>query len=270
MLWQRVLTALVGGTVLLYLIYIGGTPLSVAAAALALAAAFELIKLLENAGIEVDAVLLYPAAVLLPAAAVHIGLQGLLIALLVVFLAAVFLMVVRSIGGGSHGYEVPLQRIVWTVVGAAYVPILWSMIPLLREAGLAWILLAVLITWATDTMAYFTGLAFQGPKLAPGLSPKKTWSGMCGGTAAGAVASVGVNVWFSILSPGTALLVGITASVAAQAGDLWISLLKRYSSIDDSGAILPGHGGILDRFDSFSFVSIVVMLVVHFTGAASF
>jgi phosphatidate cytidylyltransferase len=119
-------------------------------------------------------------------------------------------------------------------------------------------------------MAYFTGLTLQGPKLAPGLSPKKTWSGMCGGTAAGAAASVGVNVWFSILSPGTALLVGITASVAAQAGDLWISLLKRYSSIDDSGALLPGHGGILDRFDSFSFVSIVVMLVVHFIGAASF
>lgn len=126
--------------------------------------------------------------------------------------------------------------------------------PLVAEDdGRRWILLAILGTFAVDTGAYFTGRAIGRHKLAPKISPKKTWEGVFGGVAAAigavialvAILDLPVAVWESVL-------LGLAMTVAAVIGDLFESWLKRKANVKDSGRIIPGHGGVLDRIDSLA------------------
>src|SRR5271156_6633537 len=113
-----------------------------------------------------------------------------------------------------------------------------------------WLLLfALVITWAGDTAAYFAGRAFGRHALAPHLSPKKTWEGSLAGLAASIVVSVIFQRWLHV---GIAYLVGmaVVGNVAGQVGDLLESAYKRSAGVKDSGAMLPGHGGVLDRIDA--------------------
>ena len=118
--------------------------------------------------------------------------------------------------------------------------------------GPRWTLFALVLVWAADTGAYFAGSKFGKRKLAPSISPGKTWEGVYGGLAASALLSVAVLPllglgWSSL--PALALLTVVTAGISI-AGDLFESLMKRHSGVKDSGAILPGHGGLMDRLDS--------------------
>ncbi len=118
--------------------------------------------------------------------------------------------------------------------------------------GPRWTLFALVLVWAADTGAYFAGSKFGKRKLAPSISPGKTWEGVYGGLAASALLSVAVLPllglgWSSL--PSLALLTVVTAGISI-AGDLFESLMKRHSGVKDSGAILPGHGGLMDRLDS--------------------
>lgn len=111
------------------------------------------------------------------------------------------------------------------------------------------VLCLFLMVWAVDIGAYFAGRMIGGPKLAPKLSPSKTWAGLLGGMAASAVVGY---LWASVagaLYPEAALLIGAVVGVVAQIGDLGESMLKRRFGVKDSGHIIPGHGGILDRID---------------------
>ena len=136
------------------------------------------------------------------------------------------------------------------------------------EQGREWLALAVLGTFAVDTGAFFTGLTIGKHKLAPSISPKKTWEGVFGGAAASVGAVIGLvalldlpfAVWQSV-----ALGIGLTASGVA--GDLFESWLKRRAGVKDSGAIIPGHGGILDRIDSLAPNFAVVYWAALWAGA---
>ncbi len=122
-----------------------------------------------------------------------------------------------------------------------------------EDEGRNWILLAILGTFAVDTGAYFTGSAIGRHKLAPKISPNKTWEGVLGGTAAaigaiialGAILDLPVAVW-------QATLIGLALTFAGVLGDLFESWLKRRADVKDSGRIIPGHGGMLDRIDSLA------------------
>jgi phosphatidate cytidylyltransferase len=105
----------------------------------------------------------------------------------------------------------------------------------------------MLVTWSTDIFAYFAGRAIGGPKLAPRISPNKTWAGLVGGVAGAAVVGAFTAIWFGLGSPFT--WAGAFMGVIAQGGDLYESWLKRRAGVKDSGTILPGHGGALDRLD---------------------
>lgn len=148
-----------------------------------------------------------------------------------------------------------------TIAGVVYVGFLLSHLLLLRglgegtgwDLGLRWLGFAFLATWAADTFAYFVGLSIGRRKLAPKISPGKSVEGVVGG-------SLGAVVVGWLYGPVLALpawqtgLIALLISVVSVLGDLSESALKRYAGVKDSGALLPGHGGVLDRFDSSLFV----------------
>ncbi|QJU59563.1 phosphatidate cytidylyltransferase [Sphingomonas sp. AP4-R1] len=126
--------------------------------------------------------------------------------------------------------------------------------------GFALALWTVLIVILTDTGAYFAGRAIGGPKLWPKLSPNKTWSGLGGGMAAALVGGAAIALAFAL--PGACLWLGAPLAIVAQAGDLYESALKRRAGVKDSGRVLPGHGGILDRIDGLIPVASLVAILV--------
>lgn len=147
-------------------------------------------------------------------------------------------------------------------LGLAYAGTAAIALLFLREQshGFALALWALLVVWATDIGAFFAGRAIGGPKLAPGISPNKTWAGLAGGIAAAGL--VGGTVAFVAGLPATALYIGGLLAVVAQGGDLLESWLKRRAGVKDSGRLLPGHGGMLDRVDGTLPVLILVAALI--------
>ncbi len=145
-----------------------------------------------------------------------------------------------------------------TLAGGLYIG--WGMghFVALRELsdGMAWVWLALLATWGSDTLAYFVGRAIGRHKLWPRHSPKKTWEGLFGGILGGLIGA-GLVAFFSNLGWGTALVIGAIIPIAGLFGDLSISMMKRHVGVKDSSHLFPGHGGFLDRIDSLLFVSVV-------------
>jgi phosphatidate cytidylyltransferase len=134
-------------------------------------------------------------------------------------------------------------------LGTLYVglPVLALLLIRRQEEGLLWTLWVLPLVWMTDIGAYFAGRAIGGPKLAPRLSPNKTWAGLIGGVVL-ATAFAAVLHWQFGLPLRLTLATPVLA-VLAQAGDLYESGLKRKAGVKDSGSMLPGHGGVLDRLD---------------------
>ena len=135
---------------------------------------------------------------------------------------------------------------------------------ILARRGLDFMLLAT--TWAADIGAFAVGNVVKGPKLWPRFSPNKTWSGFIGGLLAAAAASVAVAAGFMRLSLIGAAVIGMGGGLATMAGDLWELMLKRRFGVKDSGDLIPGHGGLLDRVDGLMFAVMVfalARLVVH-------
>lgn len=130
---------------------------------------------------------------------------------------------------------------------AALLALLWLRHqPAWGRETILWILVCV---WATDIGAYFVGSTAGGAKLAPSISPSKTWSGLVGGMCASAVVSAACGLVFQAGDTLLLALTGIAIAVVAQAGDLVESAAKRRAGVKDSGSIIPGHGGVLDRID---------------------
>ena len=120
------------------------------------------------------------------------------------------------------------------------------------------------IVWATDIMAFFIGKTFGGSKLAPKISPNKTWSGAFGGL----VASLTIGIISSIFFQGTLwffVASSLLLSIFEQIGDLLESKLKRTFGVKDSGSIIPGHGGLLDRFDGIIFVAPITLILILYS-----
>jgi len=157
----------------------------------------------------------------------------------------------------------------WTIVGALYVGWMLSYWLSLRglEDGRNWVCLAMLTTFANDTGAFFIGRAMGKHRLAPAISASKTWEGALGGLICAILGAMVIATVLNLISPFTfrywqIILLGFLVGLFAQLGDLVESLLKRNMGVKESGNLLPGHGGILDRFDSLIFVGAVVYYYV--------
>jgi len=157
-------------------------------------------------------------------------------------------------------------RVGWLLGTPIYVGGTLAAVALVRDfdpTG-AWVLLTMVLAWGSDTSAYFVGRKFGKTKLAPRISPKKTLEGSAGGLAASVVGAVIMSFFLPGLGPIDAVALGILAGAAGQAGDLLMSVLKRSSGVKDSGGILPGHGGILDRADALAFTAPATWAYGHF------
>ena len=256
MLRRRVITAAVALPGVLLVVYGGTVAVSCLAAVAAAAAGWELAGMAgRSAGRRLNAALIvWPAALVSVAAARASDAwsgpwwpEATALAVGAV-LAAGWFAVFRPRGS-------PAWRPVLVLFAAAYFGLLLAHAPALRARadGLDWLLLALLTTFAADTGAYFTGVAIGRHRLAPRISPGKTWEGAAGAAAGAIAAAVAL---FAILDPGppiwTGALLGLAVAAAGTAGDLLESALKRSAGLKDSGALLPGHGGILDRVDSLA------------------
>jgi phosphatidate cytidylyltransferase len=152
---------------------------------------------------------------------------------------------------------------IFAFVGVPYVALPVLALVLLRSHniwGVHAIMWVMLVVWATDTFAYFAGRMFGGPKLAPILSPKKTWSGLLGGMAGAALIS---SIYAGFILPGWVGLALVAAALAviAQIGDIFESALKRTYGVKDSGYLIPGHGGVLDRVDGLVAAGVVAAII---------
>jgi phosphatidate cytidylyltransferase len=186
-----------------------------------------------------------------------------------------FVFALVLLAGVSLAANVALDRSHWILES---LPPLYIGLPLLSflyvydAAGPYSALYVLVITVSTDVGAYFTGLALKGPKLAPSISPGKTWSGAVGGLmcafALGTTYKI-LLLWNLGLKDFSSVyvwaLASLSLSVLSQAGDLFESRLKRMAGVKDSGGLIPGHGGVLDRLDSLLFVAPALALLVAFT-----
>lgn len=140
----------------------------------------------------------------------------------------------------------------WKAAGLAYCALPCAALLWLRNIDLATTLTPIAMVVATDIGAYFAGKIIGGPKLAPRISPNKTWAGLIGGMAASALIAILFQPYVAWPQHTlTALVLGAAIAVLAQIGDLFESWLKRIHNIKDSSNILPGHGGLMDRMDGY-------------------
>lgn len=160
----------------------------------------------------------------------------------------------------KQGYE--------TTAGLAYAALSGISLALLRgdNQGLAAILFLFAIVWATDIMAYFVGRTMGGPKLAPAISPGKTWSGAIGGAAGGVLAGVAAALVTGYAGVGAAALVALILSIVSQLGDLFESWIKRRHGVKDSSNLIPGHGGVMDRVDGLVVAAFALYLIGAILG----
>ena len=266
----RILAGVVGGLLFLFLIFQEGIWLSIAVTCLSILATREVCQLLLKVGFEVNLPLVlffnlimtigYPLA--LQRGGLQLGtgdLYGLF------FLALVFISFFLNVRRGVT--RTGLVSIFAHLFVLFYPGYLFTYILLIRNLprvyGWQCLLFALAVIWATDSGAYFIGSAVGKKPLAPAVSPKKTVEGALGGLVVGTLAGILFGLFFKLpllWSIGT----GMLTSVAGQTGDLFESFLKRTAGLKDSGVFLPGHGGVLDRFDSALFALPVVYYLALF------
>lgn len=266
---QRVVVALLLGPFLLALAYFGGVIYFVPLSVLLLVAASEFTMIAQNLGRRVPAWLLLScvAGLLLAGQVPALGLSG---PILLISLLAIVIFAIRE--NELRAAEDPALDWFALVAGVMLIGWLGGHFFLLRGLspnGWQWTALTFLAIWAADGAAFLVGRFLAGNiigrhYISPVSSPKKTVEGYVGGI----IAAVGVSLataWFFGLSLYVAFAVGLLVSTFGLAGDLGISLLKREAGVKDSGRLLPGHGGVLDRFDSMIWSMAIAYYVIIFT-----
>ena len=279
MLKKRIITALWGIPLLITVIWFGEPWFTILVAIWGLLAAFEFYRLVAASKVSP---LTYFGLVwtlffilsrdsnLLSLLEPHFNLNLLIPLLLTsaVILSLIWLLLRRQKEGAFIGWA-------WTIGGILYIGWLLSHFVALRggyhplsiteAAGRNWVFLALFTTFASDTAAFFVGRALGKHHLAPRISPGKTWEG----AMAGVFGAILVSLLFTLSTPlqlpltyWQAILLGSLVSLFGQLGDLVESLFKRNMGVKDSGALLPGHGGFLDRIDSIVFAGVVVYYYV--------
>ena len=260
----RIATASVGLPAMLLLVWAGSVWFTALVALVAAVSAVEMCALARRWGDRPVVVLAVPWAVAFVVVGHLISSRTSVdLALLSIVPVAAVLLLTSVIW--CHGSGTRLAGLGATAAAALYTGGLLFHAPLLRglDEGLEWVLLLVLATFATDTAALFVGRLVGRRHLAPSISPAKTWEGAIGGLLGALGATMAAFYALDIdAGVGKALAAGALIGIVGQAGDLVQSRLKRQAGVEDSGRLLPGHGGVLDRLDSIVFNLVVVYYLV--------
>jgi phosphatidate cytidylyltransferase len=256
----RVISAVVMVIAVLGLTWLGGLPFRLLAAGIAGAIFYEWTRM-SRAGAAGPGLGFLPEALMLACIGALIGGAPAWILLLLTAAAVGILLVAALIQGAGQ----------WETAGLAYAALSGISLALLRDggsAGLTAILFLFAVVWATDILAYFVGRAIGGPKLAPAISPGKTWSGAIGGAVGGVLAGV---ILAALAGAGISIgliLIAFLLSAVSQAGDLFESWVKRRKGVKDSGNIIPGHGGVMDRVDGLVAAAFALYVIGWACGSA--
>ena len=252
-MFQRVISALIGIPVILALIRLGGISLQLFLLVIFIIGFFEYSRLTESMGIKVRfwEGLIGGIFILLWSWEYATSVLETLIVLWVYLM--LYFIIMQNIKDS-------LSIISTTIFGLIYLAVPLSMFLIMRKFDPSgyWCTMVMVGTWAFDSTAYFVGRKFGRHKLASILSPLKSWEGFIGGVLATVISS------FLFLSDFRGILIGILLSLGVQSGDLFESLLKREARVKDAGNIIPGHGGVLDRFDGFLVGVVFVFPLIRF------
>lgn len=261
-LQTRTIAAAVALVIFLPLLAFGGVPFQILIGILAMLAVHELLRMKRLESFSLEGVLAMLAALVytlpLETYLPFLPVDGNVIAYGIIIL----LLLGTTVFSRSYSFE----DAVYPIAASFYVGLGFNALIDARIAGFDKVLLALFIVWATDSGAYLFGRQFGRRKLAPRVSPNKTIEGSLGGI----LSAVVVTLIFGLVDPGvlrphsllTMLIFTVFFSIAGQFGDLVESSIKRHFGVKDSGKFIPGHGGVLDRFDSMIFV----FPLMHFLG----
>lgn len=251
MLWTRVASGVVLAPLFLVLVYLAFPFFNGLVAMIAGVVAWEFTRMDGKAGAKRRA--LVTASTLAAIAANSLGYGPL--AYLIV-LASTIVLVVADQQAGRKGLYIVQMAIAYAAVPGL------CLLYVMTVGGSRSVFWLLAVVWATDIGAYAFGRMIGGPKLAPSVSPNKTWSGAVGGLASGVLASTALLFWgYGQQVTAGLLLLASVVSVVSQSGDLFESALKRRYQVKDSGGLIPGHGGMMDRFDGLWAAAPVAALI---------
>ncbi|MBF0779582.1 MULTISPECIES: phosphatidate cytidylyltransferase [unclassified Granulicatella] len=258
---QRILTAVAALVLLVPLVWFGGISFEIAIVGLVILAFLEIMQM---ANIRLKS----PETIIGVVATVGLALPERyytyfrISPLLLLSLCSFLLLIITVFSENKFSFE----RVGVVTLGALYVGLGGHYVLSIRQFGFLEMLFTLMITWVTDSGAYFVGRACGKRKLAPHISPNKTIEGSIGGVLLAVIFTLGFYMAYPVfhLDVVGVTFLGLSVSIAGQLGDLVESALKRFYSVKDSGQLFPGHGGVLDRFDStlFSVVACHLLLII--------
>ena len=247
------LTRIISGLVLLPLLFFviinGGISIYLGALICSLIGLYEFFRVFEGSGYKPLKTTIYAMTVIMYTAMTYSGMSYSHIVISVTYLifavGAVYIM----------NRRIRVEDLMITIMGYIYIPVFLSHINLLSMDQTIYIWLVFIFAWGSDTCAYFTGMFFGKHKLIPELSPKMTIEGAIGGVVGTVLLTLVFARYFQEPNPMYFIPLAMIGSTVSQIGDLFASAIKREFGIKDYGNLIPGHGGILDRFDSILFTA---------------
>jgi phosphatidate cytidylyltransferase len=272
-LLKRILFAIIAAPAAIFIVYLGGPSLVALIGLISGLAAWEFYRLTRSTGAEP-----FEASGILLAALLPIALYARELGLTRLPVTAASVIAISLLAGAIWSRSVgrkPVLTVALTVFGVIYAGQLAYLYGLRYHpytvgavAGAALVTLPLLVTWATDVGAFVVGRTIGKSLLVPAISPKKTWAGAVGGLVTATVVAVLYVIYVLrpfanlTMAPSAMVAFGAITSIAAQVGDIAESLLKREAGVKDSSSLIPGHGGVLDRFDSLLFALPVSYLLL--------
>lgn len=268
----RLKSALIFAPAVLVILWMGGNGFIMMMAAAGAIGVYEWVRMLQTQ-VQYPKGMPYLAAGVTALALLVGGMIGGLVPGIVFLLALGFLVFAYNYSQEGPSLRLLLAGMIY--IGAAVMAMIWVRTSL--DNGLFHMMTLLFIVWASDSFAYFSGRAIGGPKLAPAISPKKTWAGFAGSSiGAGLVAATMACPWLMFADQSRTLgelggwgyfILGFVLAMFGQVGDLLISFYKRRFGVKDTGTLIPGHGGILDRIDALLLVALIFAGVAVVLGA---
>lgn len=258
MLWRRVIVAIIGIPVIIAILYLGKVPFSLLVALIIALSLVEFYRMIALLDIKANVPLGLFFGAMMPIVALFYGLSGMVIWLT----AAIFIDLLNSFASGAK-----IDRLAATFLGIIYIGLFLSYMVLIYKlpSGKLFIVFTLLGTWITDTSAYGVGKLFGRRPLTVKISPNKTVEGTAGAFIIN-LAIFALLKWVPFFNLWQRLLFALTISIFSILGDLVESAFKREANVKDSGTLIPGHGGFLDRFDSLIFTGVASYYFIKLFG----